>query len=86
VEKAFDDISARLTPVMGLLHPVKVKTTFSRSGPFMWKVGETLDFDEDVLAPQQEDPTTAGADSFDRPERKVSFGAQSMANRTRSGP
>jgi hypothetical protein len=86
VEKAFDDISARLTPVMGLLHPVKVKTTFSRSGPFMWKAGETLDFDDDVPAPQKEDFTTAGADPLDGRERKVSFGAQSMAHRTRSEP
>jgi hypothetical protein len=46
VNRAFEDISGRLTPVVGLLRKVKVVTAFSK--PFQWKYGDTLDFDADI--------------------------------------
>ena len=53
MEKAFENsISGRLTPAIGLLQTVKVKTTFAAGGPFKWEHGSTLNFDAAIPAPQ----------------------------------
>ena len=72
MEKAFDDISARLTPVIGLLQPVKVTTTFAK--PFVWQPGDTLDFDTD-LASDNEKPKETMNLLEDAANGKLSFEA-----------
>jgi hypothetical protein len=69
VEKAFDDISARLTPVIGLLQPVKVTTTFAK--PFMWTPGNTLDFDADM--PSEQEKQEKPVEPLENPNGKLSF-------------
>lgn len=60
VEKAFEDIQGRLTPAIGLLRQVKIRTAFTK--PFRWKYGDNLDFDADIPAERKTNEPSAPSD------------------------
>lgn len=72
MEKAFDDVSARLTPAVSMLYNVKVKTTFAK--PFKWTPADDLDFDADIPQPKVEEQVAENLNPLDGPgNSRVSY-------------